>query len=739
MSSPPSSSSGLSASFSLLDTRIQRWIWEKGWGALRDAQERAIPFILSGTSDVIIAAATASGKTEAAFLPILTHLLANPNGLGCALYISPLKALINDQWGRLEDLCATLEVPVTPWHGDISASRKQKFLRTPTGVLLITPESLEGLLMREGHALSGLLGGVDFLVIDELHAFIDSERGKQLQSLMHRVELALGRRVPRIGLSATLGEMQLAADFLRPPKGAGVQVIEGNEAAQDVRVVVKGYREVEPLGDEAEGADLAIARDLFAALRGANNLIFPNSRRGVELCADMLRRQCAEAGVPNEFWPHHGSLSKEIREETEGALKKGDHPATAIATTTLELGIDIGTVKSVAQIGPGPSVAGLRQRLGRSGRRAGEAATLRCYCAEPELVSDMALSDQLREGLIQAVAQIQLLAQRWYEPPRGQGLHLSTFIQQLLSLISQRGGVTAKYAWTVLCESGVFPGISSSEFLSLLRFLGENEILVQDSSGLLLHGAVGERLVNHYSFLAAFTSSDEFRIVHGSRSLGTLPLNRPVDAGTYIIFAGRRWLVLSCEPKERLIQVEAAAGGKLPKFDGMGGKVHDRVREEMRMVLAGEAPIAFADPTAMSLISEARAAYGRFRLSERVVIRSGDGVRVFTWRGDWVNDTLALMLTRRGLRAANEGLSLSVAKCDVPIVLTALRDIAESPIPRPETLVDVVQTKLKEKWDHLLPDQLLARNYASRELDAPGAHAAALRVLVLNQAAATDG
>jgi len=593
--------------------------------------------------------------------------------------------------------------------------------------------------MREGHALSGLLGGVDFLVIDELHAFIDSERGKQLQSLMHRVELALGRRVPRVGLSATLGEMQLAADFLRPPQGVGVQVIEAKDASQEVRVVVKGYREVEPIDDatENEGADLAIARDLFAVLRGANNLVFPNSRRGVELYADMLRRQCVAAGVPNEFWPHHGSLSKEIREETESALKKGDHPATAIATTTLELGIDIGTVKSVAQIGPGPSVAGLRQRLGRSGRRAGEAATLRCYCAEPELVSDMAISDQLREGLIQAVAQIQLLAQRWYEPPRGQGLHLSTFIQQLLSLISQRGGITAKYAWTVLCESGVFSGILTHDFVALLRFLGENEILTQDSSGLLLHGAVGERLVNHYSFLAAFTSSDEFRIVHGSRSLGTLPLNRPVDPGTYIIFAGRRWLVLSCEPKERLIQVEAAAGGKLPKFDGMGGKVHDRVREEMRAVLASESPIPFVDATAMSLIAEARAVYARFGLAERVIVRSEDGVRIFTWRGDWVNDTLALMLSSRGLRTANEGLSLSVAKTEVPMVLTALRDIAESPVPRAEELVGLVQTKLKEKWDHLLPDHLLARNYASRELDAPGAHAAAVRVLVLNEARAT--
>jgi len=181
-----------SASFFLLDERIQRFIWAERWEDLRDAQEAAIPLIVKGDRDVVIAAATAAGKTEAAMFPALTHLLASsPQGL--IVYISPLKALINDQFIRLDRLCSDLEVPVWPWHGDISATSKTKFLKQRCGVLLITPESLEALLCNRGSSVKSLLERASFFIIDELHAFIGSERGKQLQSLMHRVDLGAPR------------------------------------------------------------------------------------------------------------------------------------------------------------------------------------------------------------------------------------------------------------------------------------------------------------------------------------------------------------------------------------------------------------------------------------------------------------------------------------------------------------------------------------------------------------------
>jgi len=175
--------------------------------------------------------------------------------------------------------------------------------------------------------------------------------------------------------------------------------------------------------------------------------------------SDLLRRRCEHEGLPNEFWPHHGSLSREIREDTEAALKAGNRPATAICTTTLELGIDIGSVKSVAQIGPPPSVAALRQRLGRSGRRPGEPAILRAYVVENYVTAQSPVSDRLRESLVQSAACVRLLLGNWFEAPREGGLHLSTFVQQILSIIAERGGCHGFRVVTHVGEGWAFCGI----------------------------------------------------------------------------------------------------------------------------------------------------------------------------------------------------------------------------------------------------------------------------------------
>ena len=253
----PASSSD-SQGFQLLDERIQRWIWSEGWTALRDAQEKAIPALIDADRDVIVAAATAAGKTEAAFFPILTHMLRQEPEIGSVLYIGPLKALINDQWSRLSGLCESLDIPVVAWHGDIAASKKHRFVKDSRGVLLITPESLEALFVRRGTAMPGLMSRLRYVVIDELHAFIGSERGKQLQSLLHRLERAVGRRLPLVGLSATLGDMGLAASFLRPDGAKEVALIVASSGGQELKVLIKGYVENPPRIDvEPDGGPRA--------------------------------------------------------------------------------------------------------------------------------------------------------------------------------------------------------------------------------------------------------------------------------------------------------------------------------------------------------------------------------------------------------------------------------------------------------------------------------------------------
>lgn len=714
-----------SSSFLLLDERIQQFLWAEGWESLREAQEQAIPLILEGQRDVIVAAATAAGKTEAAFLPALTKILSSDEQ-ALIVYISPLKALINDQFGRLDRLCERLGVPVWPWHGDISSTSKARFLAKRHGVLLITPESLEALLCNRGTSVAGIFQGTAFFVVDELHAFIGSERGKQLQSLMHRIDAAVGRKTPRIGLSATLGDMNLAKQFLRPVGADAVALVESRSSGAELKVLVKGYEEpaAVKLDDEEHQPEPStpglIAAHLFKVLRGSNNLVFPNSRREVERYTHLLNAMCTRQKVPNEFWPHHGSLSKEIRAETEAALKQKEVPASAICTNTLELGIDIGAVKSVAQIGPPPQVASLRQRLGRSGRRKGEPAILRGYCIEDEADPRSSVASLLRLETVQMTAMISLLTKGWFEPPRTAGVHLSTLVQQMLSVIAQLGGATIGQLYSLLCgSSGPFQGLNQQEFMELVRHLGQQDFLVQESSGLLLHGTKGEKFVNHYSFYAAFASDEEFRIVSGGRLLGTLPVSQLLTPGQRILFAGKTWAVESVDEEQKTIYVTRAKGGTPPLFSGGGGRVHTRVRQEMRRLLESKETVPYLDEAAHCFLDEGREYYAQRSLGSEVTIDQGRDVLVLTWLGDPANEALAALLRRRGLKASLAGPGIEVLKeSNTPSdILDALIDAAiDDPLAADE-LLDKATNLQREKWDWCLPDRLLRKSYASLHLD----------------------
>jgi ATP-dependent helicase Lhr and Lhr-like helicase len=738
-SSPPSSSNvggPPSAGFVRLDPRIQRWVWEKGWTELRDIQEETFAAVLDTEDDLLIAAATASGKTEAVFLPLVSRAIASRKAGVQILYVSPLKALINDQFGRLETLCEGLDFAVHRWHGDVGQGGRQALLRAPSGVLLITPESLEAFFVLRGLSLKGLLAGLEGVVVDEVHSFVGRERGRQLQSLLHRVEVVVKRRVRRVGLSATLGDMGLAGEFLRPGDGAHVKQIVSTASGQEIKLQIRGYRDAPPPTEVAKGAPLTasaqaagevIAQHLFETLRGSDNLIFANSRQDVEVYTDHLRRLAAAQRLPDVFWPHHGSLSKAVREEAEDRLKSDEGAVTVVCTSTLELGIDIRSVKSVAQIGPPPSVSSLRQRLGRSGRR-GDAAILRIYVTEEGLQPDTPPQDQLRVRLVQAIAMTELLLEGWCEPPETHALHLSALVQQLLSLLAQHGGATADQAWRVLCQTGPFRELDVGLFAVFLRQLGEQGVLMQVSDGSLLPGPEGERIINHHGFYAAFATPEEYRVLAGGRELGTLPVDFALIEGMYLIFAGRRWRVEAIDELHRAIHVRPASGGRPPRFNSSGGAIHDRVRERMRQVLCSKGVPVFLDRTARDLLAEGRENLGRMRLDEYSLVQEGRDVVVFPWAGDRAQATLALLLAERGLTVMPDGVAVTVVGSDAARVSDCLRNMGDGPVANAVELARKAPSKIRDKYDHLLGEDLLALTFASSHLDAEGARAAASRM-----------
>lgn len=402
--------------FSRLAPFIQEYIYTNNWQEIRPIQVEACEVIFNTNAHLLLAAGTASGKTEAAFLPVLTLLHENPSSTIGILYISPIKALINDQFERLNDLLKEADIPVWAWHGDVSQNRKNKLVKNPSGILQITPESLESLLLNKTAELPNLFGDLRFIIIDEIHAFMGSERGCQILCQLTRLSRFIKNQQPRrIGLSATLGDYTLAEKWLS--SGTEISVItpkiKGTERKIQLSVSHFYLSQQSTQSFPKQRESNPYYQYLFQSSKAKKCLIFANNRAEIESVIANLRQIAEASGNPDIYHVHHGSISASLREEAEMAMRN-NNPAVTAATLTLELGIDIGQLERVIQLEAPLSVASFLQRLGRSGRR-GTAAEMQFVCAENELLGS--LPEQIPWQLIQTIAIIQLyLEERWIEP-----------------------------------------------------------------------------------------------------------------------------------------------------------------------------------------------------------------------------------------------------------------------------------------------------------------------------------
>lgn len=732
---PDKSAAAVAEAFSLLAAGVQRQLWRMGWTQLRPIQVDAIRTLTQTDRHCVIAAETASGKTEAAFLPILSKICDEPTGSVRAMYVGPLRALINDQFRRVEDLCGYLEMPVYRWHGDVEASSKNKLLRVPAGVLLITPESLESLFVNRSPQLPALLGGLRFVVIDELHAFLGGERGLHLQSLLARLRHApsAGRPTFRVvALSATIGDMGVACDFIDRDRPDDVAVIrsppEGKELRYRLHAHVGSTSKERPEGgaDESDHAELAtmrqVAQDLVEHCRGSSNLIFTNAKGDLEIYADLCRDVCRTEGLPDSFLVHHGSLSKEIREDAEAEMKSG-RPRTTLCSSTLELGIDIGSVRMVGQIGPPWAVAGFKQRLGRSGRRDDEPRIGRMYIVCRELGAEAELLDRLHLELIQAIAITELLLEGWVEPLRPAACDLSTLTHQVISTVAETGGLGAAELYERLCKVGPFRDVETALFTRLLRCLGDRDVVEQTNQGDLILGLFGERLRSERDFYAAFMTPDEFTVLHGERNIGTLPLRIVPKPGEHIILAGRRWKVALVDLERAEVHVAPAAGRKRPLFLGGPGEIHDRVRERMREVLRESRAYSYLNSVGTQLLGHARQAAAESGASERPLIPVSERRTLwFSWLGTRKQTTLVAMFATAGVAAVDRGVAV-----DVEASASKVRAIIDSFVSAPADALAIaasVQPKYRRKYDRLFSDDLLDVAITRDTLNVAGALAA---------------
>jgi ATP-dependent helicase Lhr and Lhr-like helicase len=451
---------------------------------------------------------------------------------------------------------------------------------------------------------------------------------------------------------------------------------------------------------------VAIAGHLFRHLRGKHNLVFTRSRSDVELYADLLRRLSDKAGVPNEFYPHHANLSRGERELLERRLRDDAVPTTAICTSTLELGVDIGEVESVAQIGAPASVSALRQRLGRSGRRTGKPAIMRIYVTERSWSRDMHPVDTLRCELVQAIAMVQLLVEGWCEAPRSPSLHLSTLVHQILALIAQLGGCSVQRTYATLCRGGPFVEVGPALFGQVLRAIGAKKagLIEQMEDGTLLLGEIGERLVEHHDFYSVFETPRQFRIIYNGKELGALPVVTPLLPDMSIIFSGRRWRVLEVHHERATAIVVPSNTGVPPHFGGEGTGLDSAIVSKMREIYECNDVPAFVDPVARRLLSEARDTYQMLALSRtRIIDRDGDTL-LFPWASATTANMLALALRATGLSASVKHVVISVDRTRADHVRSCLELLASGDTP----VVASLTQRSNQKYDRYLPRELMA-------------------------------
>ena len=483
--------------------------------------------------------------------------------------------------------------------------------------------------------------------------------------------------------------------------------------------------------DTHTSAEQQICQEIYRLCRGDSHLVFANSRKRTESIAAQLSDLCDQQGVKNEFLPHHGSLAKELRENLEARLQKESEPTTAICTMTLELGIDIGKVSSVIQVTAPHSVSSLRQRLGRSGRR-NSPSILRMLIAENELSDKSNIVDGLRLELVQSLAMIRLLIVRnWFEPADTEQMHLSTFLHQILAVIAQWGSVRTDQLYSLLCEQGSFKEITIEHFKQLLSHMGTVQLIQQLNSGELVLGIEGERLTNSYTFYAVFKTPEEFRIVAGSQTLGTLPVDSLILKDQHIIFGGRRWKVTDIDDEKKVIYVISTKGGKPPKFNGGGMSIHDRVRQEMLSIYrtgdyrieVGNQKIDFVDNTGRQLFQEGAYLFKEASIEEQPVYQSGKHCYIFSWMGDKVVNTLTVLLIRSGFVCSNFSGVIEVQNTNVDKIKNFLIDIAKDELPNETELAGTlsIQQKLNEKYDEYLPEDLLTEGYGRQAFNSRAA------------------
>ena len=722
---------------------VQEYIYQNHWENLRSIQVAAADAIFNTDENVLLTASTASGKTEAAFFPIITLFSEDmPSSVGC-IYIGPLKALINDQFSRLNDLCAEADIPVWHWHGDVAQSHKAKLMRHPSGILQITPESLEALLLHKHAAIAKLFGDLRFVVIDEVHSLLRGDRGGQTLCLIERLSRIAGVNPRRIGLSATIGDPEGTGEFLSLGTGRKTIIpkidakgskwrlsmehfyVKDAQAAEDKQIPGALPVLEEKTDDAPANADPGIGY-IFEHTRGKKCLVFVNSREECEMVTTTLRHYCELNHEPDRFLVHHGNLSASYRETAEGIMKDDSQYMTTVTTATLELGIDIGRLERAFQIDAPWTVSSFLQRMGRTGRR--ELPPEMWFVIredEPEVRA--MLPTTIPWKLLQGIALVQLyLEERWVEPPRLDRLPFSLLYHQTMSTLASCGEMSPRALADRVLRLHYFHRITQEDYRVLLRHLIATDHIQQTEQGGLIVGLAGERVINSFKFYGVFQESEEYTVRSESQELGTVVSPPPV--GEKLAIAGHVWQVLDVDHKRRLIYCRQVKGSVPAYFGQCPGDLHTKILTSMRRVLQEDRQYPYLMKNAVARLEQARFTAAHSGAADKTLINLGGNMWcLLPWVGTYTFLTMERFLKikcadRLGLRNLDSARPFFIQftmKADESAFFRVLAEEIRKPID-PMELVYPKELPLFDKYDEYLPEELVKKGFALGVLDVDG-------------------
>jgi len=707
------------SAFARLAPFLREFVYKEAWAGLRPVQVEAINTIFDEDCDVLIAAGTASGKTEAAFLPILSQIQSESRGSVRALYVGPLKALINDQFRRLERVCEQGDIPVYKWHGDVSASDKAELLKRPGGVLQITPESIESLFINKTESLRRLFGGLRFIVIDEVHAFLESDRGVQLRTQLERLNpyCKLGRP-RRVGLSATVGDFEVAKRWLNVGQPASVRLINPAGVTVPIR-----YNHLH-FSDITEELPAELINDLYRLTKARKAIVFCNTRGDVEITTSKLNRLCQREGLAEKYLPHHGSISNEIREEAEARMKEDGRPSVVVSTNTLELGIDIGQLDLVVQINSALSVNSFIQRLGRSGRREGEPRIMQLYTTQQKPKPDAPFYERLPFNLLKGLAVAELFLEGWAEPPQERTRPYNVLYHQMVSRVTETHGSQPRELIAFFLKSKIFPSVTPDEYAGLLTELATLDHLEQMPDGILILGLDGEKVVRSRDFYAVFKTPPEWSVTDGHRTLGRIAPSMDLQVGVCILLASKVWEVVQILPEEQQVIVKRAHQSQKVMFAGNDGpELHSRVAEKVRSILSDDKAFKYLSPAGETAVEASRLLSSELGLRNRRVLDTGDQWVIFPWAGTRAVWTLSLLLKYVGLKVSvPPGLFPWILLVEKEGQLISIESVLKKLLEGEINALDLLETVSTEtlrthKYDEFIPEELLRKRAVEERLD----------------------